>query len=164
MLHSDENITIALGCDHAGFHLKQEVARFLGNQGYHLIDRGTLSEKPCDYPDFAEPVARDVSSGKARFGVLICGTGIGMSIVANKFPGIRAALCLNEFSARYAREHNDANILTLGGRVVGVDLALSILRVFLETDFAGEKRGEDRHMRRVEKISRIEEELGEIKR
>ncbi len=159
MVQSDHNVTIALGCDHAGFQLKQEIARFLLNQGYQVIDRGTLSDKPCDYPDFAEPVARDVSSGNARFGVLICGTGIGMSIVANKFPGVRAALCSNEFSARYARMHNDANVLALGGRVVGVDLALSILRVFLETGFAGEKRGEKRHVRRLGKISKIEREL-----
>ncbi len=159
MQHRDVSKIITLGSDHAGFHLKRQIIKYLENQGYEVIDRGTLSDEPCDYPDFAEPVARDVISGNARFGILICGTGIGMSIVANKFPGIRAALCSNEFSARYARQHNDANVLTLGGRVIGTDLALSILHVFLNTDFAGVKPGEERHVRRIEKISKIESAL-----
>ncbi|MFZ5907462.1 MAG: ribose 5-phosphate isomerase B [Nitrospirota bacterium] len=145
---------IAIGCDHAGIELKQEIISLLNNLRIESIDFGTDRSESVDYPDFGEKVSRAVSQGEIEKGILICGTGIGMSIVANKFPGIRASLCNELFTARMSRLHNDANILVLGGRVVGKDLAKEIVRTWVSTPFEGE-----RHCRRLEKITKIEETL-----
>ncbi len=144
-------MTIAIGCDHAGIEIKQEIISLLKDLQIEYIDYGTNSSESVDYPDFGEKVAEAVSSGKIEKGILICGTGIGMSIVANKFPGIRASLCNELFTARMSRLHNDANILVLGGRIVGRDLAKEIVNTWINTPFEGE-----RHCRRLEKIIRIE--------
>ncbi len=143
--------TIALGADHAGFHLKEAVKGWLIEQGYQVVDYGTHSAESVDYPDYAAQVAEAVADQKVERGVLVCGTGIGMAIAANKVPGVRAALCSDLYTARTSREHNDANVLALGGRLMGPEMALDILRMWLEADFAG-----DRHRRRIDKISDLE--------
>ncbi|MCG2722891.1 MAG: ribose 5-phosphate isomerase B [Thermodesulfovibrionales bacterium] len=145
---------IAIGCDHAGVELKKEIISLLNNLQIESIDFGTDRSESVDYPDFGEKVSLAVSKGEIEKGILICGTGIGMSIVANKFPGIRASLCNELFTAKMSRLHNDANILVLGGRVVGSDLAKEIVRTWVSTPFEGE-----RHCRRLDKITRIEENL-----
>lgn len=145
---------IGIGCDHAGLELKNEIIRLLSGLGIECIDYGTNSPESVDYPDFGEKVSEAVSSGKIDRGILICGTGIGMSIVANKFPRVRASLCNDLFTAQMSRRHNDANILVLGGRIVGKDLAKAIVRTWMETPFEGE-----RHSMRLKKITRIEERL-----
>ena len=137
-------MNIALGCDHGGFGLKQEILSYLQQAGYAVNDLGCHSEESVDYPDFAERVCAAIGSRKADRGILICGTGIGMSMAANRYHHIRAALCQEPFSARMSREHNDANVLCLGGRVLGTSLALDIVRVWLATEFAG-----GRHLRRI---------------
>ena len=142
---------IALGSDHAGVQLKSEIGRFLRQRGLEIDDLGTHDESSCDYPDYAEKVGRAVVSGRAERGVLICGTGVGISISANKIPGVRAALCGDTFSARMSREHNDANVLCLGARVVGTGLALDIVATWLDAAFEG-----GRHQRRVDKIAALE--------
>lgn len=147
-------MTIAIGCDHAGVELKQQVVALLKDLHIKCIDYGTDSVESVDYPDFGEKVSEAVSSGKIQKGILICGTGIGMSIVANKFPGVRASLCNELFTAKMSRLHNDANILVLGGRIVGRDLAKEIVKTWVSTPFEGE-----RHLRRLEKISCIEDRL-----
>jgi ribose 5-phosphate isomerase B len=144
---------IGLACDHGGFELKEELKAFLKSIGVEPIDMGTFNEDSVDYPDFGVLVAEKISKGELEKGILICGTGIGMSIVANKFRGVRAALANDLYSSRFSREHTDANILVMGGRIVGKDLAKEILRVWLETPFAG-----GRHKRRLEKIEAIEKE------
>ncbi|PZN08857.1 MAG: ribose 5-phosphate isomerase B [Bacillota bacterium] len=145
---------IAIGSDHAGYDLKQDLIQFLVSEGYEVIDVGTDSRESCDYPDFARAVCEKVVGGEAARGVLICGTGIGMAIAANKVPGIRAACCTDPYSARLTRQDNDSNVLTLGARVVGPGLAREILAVWLSTPFAG-----GRHQRRVEKIAQLEAEF-----
>ncbi|HIU66035.1 MAG TPA: ribose 5-phosphate isomerase B [Candidatus Caccomorpha excrementavium] len=142
---------IALGCDHGGFELKQEIMRFLEEKKISYRDCGTYTKDSCDYPEYAKKVAEQIRSGECEKGILICGTGIGISIAANKVKGIRAALCHDCFSAEATRLHNDANILCMGGRVVGPGLALKIVDVFLNTPFSGDER----HIRR---IGLIEEE------
>jgi len=142
---------IAVGSDHGGVDLKEEIINFLKSENYDVKDFGTNSKESCDYPDYALPVAEAIVAKEFDFGILICGTGIGISIAANKVPGIRAALCSDTFSAHATREHNDANILTLGARVVGPGLALDIVKTFLSTKFEG-----DRHQRRIDKITAIE--------
>ena len=142
---------IAIGSDHGGVRLKKEIIAHLKSKGTEYEDFGTFSEESCDYPDVAVKVAEKVVSKSFEFGILICGTGIGIGIAANKVPGIRAALCNDTFSAHASREHNNANILTMGERVVGTGLALDIVDIFLNSKFQG-----DRHMRRVNKISEIE--------
>ncbi|ASW44065.1 ribose 5-phosphate isomerase B [Clostridium isatidis] len=142
---------IALGSDHGGFELKETIKKFLLTEGYEIKDFGSNSTESCDYPDYALPVAEAVAKKEFDFGILVCGTGIGISIAANKVPGIRAALCSDTFSAHATREHNDANILTLGQRVVGEGLALDIVKTFLNTEFQG-----DRHQKRIDKITEIE--------
>ena len=122
---------IAVGCDHGGFELKNEVIKYLESENYEVKDFGTYSTDSCDYPDIAQPVAEAVAAKEFDFGILICGTGIGIGIAANKVPGIRAALCSDTFSAHATREHNDANILTLGERVLGKGLAIDIVKAFL---------------------------------
>jgi ribose 5-phosphate isomerase B len=147
---------VAIGSDHAGVELKGELAALLKEMGFDCRDFGTDTPQSVDYPDFGEKVSRAVSTGEAERGILICGTGIGMSIVANKFPGVRAALCSEPFSARMSRLHNDANILVIGGRVTGKELAKDIARVWLETPFEG-----GRHLRRLDKIRLIEKKTHE---
>ncbi len=142
---------IAIGCDHGGYELKNEIISYLESENYEVKDFGTYSTSSCDYPDIALPVAEAVASKEYEFGILICGTGIGIGIAANKVPGIRAALCSDTFSAHATREHNNANILTMGQRVVGTGLALDIVKTFLTSKFEG-----DRHQKRIDKISEIE--------
>lgn len=142
---------IALGSDHGGFDLKEAIKERLSGKGVDFKDFGTLNSDSVDYPDFAQKVAEAVASGEFDQGILCCGTGIGISIAANKVPGIRAALCGDCFSARMAREHNDANILCMGGRVTGTGLALEIVESWLEAGFQG-----GRHQRRVDKIAALE--------
>ncbi len=143
---------IALGCDHGGFALKADVRSWCEKAGFGILDLGTDAAKPSvDYPDFAYAVARAVGSGKARFGIAIDGVGVGSAMVANKVPGIRAAPCWSVFSAFNARAHNDANVLTLGSRVLGVETARTVVEEFLRVDFEG-----GRHATRVDKIGDIE--------
>lgn len=144
---------IAIACDHAALKLKNDVIEKLGKEGYEVEDFGIYEQKSVDYPDYALPVAEAVASGKADKGILICGTGIGMSIAANKVKGIRCALCSDTFSAHATREHNNANILAFGERVVGEGLAMDIVDTFLKTPFSGD----DRHVKRIAKISAIED-------
>lgn len=143
-----ENKVIAIGSDHGGFELKQEIIKHLTKKGIDFEDFGCFSEASCDYTDYGKAVAEAVAAGEYEKGILICGTGIGISITANKIKGIRCALCSDCFSAEATREHNDANILALGGRVVGVGLALKIVDTFLNTPFSNEER----HIRRISKI------------
>ena len=144
---------IGVDCDHGGFDLKEELKAFLKSLGAEPMDMGTFSEESVDYPDFGVLVAEEISRGELEKGILICGTGIGMSMVANKFPRVRAALANDLYSSRCSREHNDANILIIGGRIVGKELAKEIVKVWLETPFAG-----GRHKRRLEKIEALEKE------
>jgi ribose 5-phosphate isomerase B len=144
---------IGLACDHGGFELKEELKAFLKSLGVEPIDMGSFNEDSVDYPDFGVLVAEKVSRGELEKGILVCGTGIGMSMVANKFPRIRAALANDLYSSRCSREHNDANILIIGGRIVGKELAKEIVKVWLETPFAG-----GRHKKRIEKIEALERE------
>lgn len=139
---------IAIGSDHGGFALKQAVMKHLRGRGLEYKDFGTYSEESCDYPEYGRAVALAVASGECERGIAICGTGIGISIAANKVPGIRAALCGDCFSAEATRQHNDANVLTLGARVVGEGLALKIVDTFLDTPFSNDER----HVRRIAKI------------
>jgi len=143
---------IALGADHGGYALKEKLATHLRERGYAIHDCGTHGTEAVDYPDFAHEVARRVGSGECRWGVIVDGAGIGSSMVANKVPGVRAALCYDLSSARNSREHNHANVLTLGAGLVGENLARQILDAWLETEWGG-----GRHAKRVEKIARIEE-------
>jgi len=152
--YKKNEMTVAVGCDHGGFELKNEVISILHELDIGLIDFGTDSDKSVDYPDFGEKVSQAVSTGKAERGILICGTGIGMSIVANKFPGIRASLCNDLFTAKMSRLHNDANILVLGGRIIGKGLAKEIVKVWFSTSFEGE-----RHCARLDKITQIEKRI-----
>jgi ribose 5-phosphate isomerase B len=144
-------LVIALGADHAGWELKEALKAWLIENGHQILDFGTHSPESVDYPDYALQVGEAVASGKADRGLLVCGTGIGMAMTANKVPGIRAALCSDPFMARLSREHNDANVLALGGRLMDGELGLEILRMWLSTEFAG-----GRHERRLAKIAQIE--------
>ncbi|MFR6023904.1 MAG: ribose 5-phosphate isomerase B [Oscillospiraceae bacterium] len=141
----------AIGSDHGGYALKQEIMKHLSERGIAYRDYGTYSEESCDYPDYGEAVGRAVASGECERGIVVCGTGIGISIAANKVRGVRCALCGDCFSAQMAREHNDANVLALGARVLGAGLALKIVDTFLDSAFAG-----GRHERRVAKLMAIE--------
>jgi ribose 5-phosphate isomerase B len=143
--------TIVIGCDHGGYSLKQALIPLLENMGYKVVDVGTYSEEPCDYPDYAYMVARMVSLGEVSRGIMVDAVGVASAMVANKVPGVRAACCTTEFAAKSCREHNDANVLTLGGRVLGVEAAKSIATTWLETWFGG-----GRHKGRVDKITEIE--------
>ena len=144
---------IALGADHAGYLLKIAVAKHLIDGGHETIDLGTNSEEPVDYPRFCAEVGRAVASGAADRGIVIGGSGQGEAMAANKVRGVRAALCLDEYTARFARLHNDANVLSLGGRILAETFALTIVDTFLTTEFEG-----GRHVPRLEQISRIEDE------
>ncbi|TLY32719.1 MAG: ribose 5-phosphate isomerase B [Ignavibacteria bacterium] len=142
---------VAIGSDHGGFALKNDLKSFVEGLGYRVVDVGTYTDKACDYPDFAYGVARMVSLGEASKGIMIDAVGIASAIAANKVHGVRAACCPDEFSARSSREHNNANVLTLGGRILGLELAKSIVKVWLETSFGG-----GRHQKRLDKITDIE--------
>ncbi|MBQ3428103.1 MAG: ribose 5-phosphate isomerase B [Clostridia bacterium] len=142
---------LAIGSDHGGFELKEHIKKHLEENGIEYKDYGTYSEESVDYPDCAEPVCLAVLNGEAERGILICGTGIGISVSANKFDGIRAALCSDVYSATMAKEHNDANIICLGGRVTGRELAFMIVDSWYNADFLG-----GRHARRIEKIHALE--------
>ena len=141
---------IAIGCDHAGVEMKKAVIEALSEKGFELRDMGTDGE-PCDYPNMAKAVCKLVASGECEKGILICGTGIGMSIAANKVKGIRAALCSDSFSTRYTRLHNDANVMCMGARTLGPGLACELAEIFLTTGFEG-----GRHQRRIDLITDIE--------
>ena len=145
---------IAIGSDHRGFALKEAITPFLEELGHQYQDEGCYSSDPEDYPDVAERVARSVADGRADRGVLICGTGVGMSISANKVPGIRAALCADSMSARMSRQHNDANVLCMGGAILGEWVARDIVTSYLSAQFEG-----GRHARRVEKIHQLEDSV-----
>lgn len=142
---------IAVGADHAGYAVKERIKEELQKEGYEVIDFGTHTTDSVDYPDFASQVARSVSQAEANRGILVCGTGLGMAITANKFRGIRAATCNDTYTARMAAEHTDANVLCVGARVVDTDHALAIIREWLKGKFGG-----GRHQRRIDKIAEIE--------
>jgi ribose 5-phosphate isomerase B len=144
---------ISIASDHGGYVLKEAVKKHLIEKGIEVVDFGTDSLASCDYPDFGKPAAEAVAEGKVDKGILICTTGIGMSMLANKIKGIRAALCADTVSARLTREHNDANILVMGAGIVGEILAMSIVDTFLNTEFSNEEK----HIRRIEKIAKAEE-------
>jgi len=146
---------IALGCDHAGFNLKNAIAAHLKSRGFEVRDYGTYDCASCDYPVFAEKVANAVTGGECEKGILVCGTGVGMSIAANKIRGVRAACCSDPFSVKYTRLHNDANILCLGARVLGEGLAVMLCDLFLDTPYEGAAGGN--HARRVALIHSLEE-------
>ena len=139
---------IAIGSDHGGYELKQEIMEHLKEGNIEYIDCGSYSKESCDYPDYAKKVAEAITSKQAEYGILVCGTGIGISIAANKIKGIRAALCHDCFSAEATKLHNDANILAMGARVVGPGLALKIVDTFIDTPFSNDER----HIRRINKI------------
>lgn len=142
---------IAIGCDHGGYKLKEEIVAHLKANNVDFKDFGVYEEKSVDYPDIASVVCESILNGESESGILVCGTGIGISIAANKHKGIRAAVCSDEFSAKFTRLHNDANVLCLGGRVVGPGLACELVDIFLNTGFEG-----GRHAQRIQKISDIE--------
>ena len=142
---------IAIACDHGGLNLKNEVIKYLKEKGYEYKDFGTNSFDSCDYPDFALPASEAVASGECEKGIIICSTGIGVSMVANKVPGVRCAHCHDSYCAEFTRRHNDANVLAMGEKVVGTGYALKIVETFLTTEFEG-----GRHSRRVDKITAIE--------
>jgi len=146
-------MTIALASDHAGFNLKKFLVRKLRDEGYEVLDLGPHQEKSVDYPEYAKMVAEQVGSGRVERGVLVCGSGVGMSIAANKFPGVRCALVHDTYYAKLSRLHNDANIIALGGRVIAEEFAWEIVTVFLETPFSG-----GRHSGRIKKIREFEDE------
>jgi ribose 5-phosphate isomerase B len=144
-------MTIALASDHAGFDLKDRIAGFLASRGLGVVDFGTRAGEVADYVDLGAAAAAAIVSGQCRRGILVCGTGIGMAMVANKFKGIRAAVCWNAFTAEMSRRHNDANVLALGGRVLSIEEGLALVRIWLDTPFEG-----GRHARRVDKIGALE--------
>jgi RpiB/LacA/LacB family sugar-phosphate isomerase len=143
---------VAVGSDHAGYSLKQEIAAYLRKEGHDVVDVGTNSEAPVDYPDFAEATGLAVRDGRAERGVLICGSGVGASIAANKLKGIRAAICHDGYSAHQGVEHDDMNVLVLGARVIGNALAQELVHNFLGARFTAEER----HLRRLNKVKAIE--------
>lgn len=147
-LEFNKSLPVAIGADHAGFEYKEKVGEFLASKGLKVENKGTYSVDSVDYPDFAHPVANNVSEGKASFGILICGSGNGVCMSANKHKGIRAALCWNEELAALARQHNNANILCIPARFVSVELAQAMTEIFMNTSFEG-----GRHERRVKKIT-----------
>ena len=147
-----KKIAIAIGCDHAGFNLKGAVIEYIEKMGYECVDVGTYSADSCHYPEYAEAVCEKILGGECKLGILICGTGIGMSMAANKHNGIRAACCSDTYSARLTREHNDANVLCFGERVVGAGLALELVDAFLKAEYLNNGN----HPKRVAMLSDIE--------
>jgi len=146
---------VAVGADHAGFSLKQDLVTYLKGLKREVLDLGTNSADPVDYPDFAEAVGRAIVEGDAERGLLVCGSGVGASVAANKIPGIRAGLCHDTYSARQGVEHDDMNVLVLGARVIGPELARELVRVYIEATFSGEER----HRRRLGKIKALEQRV-----
>lgn len=146
-------LTIAFGCDHGGFTLKADLMAYLKKNDIQVIDHGTNNTDSVDYPDYAIPACQDVVDGKADFALLLCGTGLGMEMTANKVDGIRCALLSDTFSAHATREHNNANALAMGGRVLGPELAIEILDTFLRAEYSGDQR----HQRRIDKMMALEE-------
>jgi RpiB/LacA/LacB family sugar-phosphate isomerase len=144
---------VAIGADHAGFRMKLDLTEFVSSEGHAVIDCGADSEEPSDYPDFAEAVGRAILEARAERGLLVCGSGVGASVAANKLPGIRAALCHDSYSAHQGVEHDDMNVLVLGSRVIGPELARELVSAFLGACFSGEER----HRRRLDKITRLEQ-------
>ena len=142
---------IAVGSDHGGIHLKNHIREYLTAKGIEVLDCGTYTEESTDYPDYAAKVCQAINTGEAERGILVCGTGIGISIAANKIKGIRAALCHETYTAKMSREHNNANVLAMGGRTTGFEIADEIVRTWMKTEFAG-----GRHERRVNKIMALE--------
>ena len=142
---------IAIGCDHGGFEHKNAIAEHLKENGYTVEDFGIYEQTSVDYPDIAEKLSKSVAAGENELGILVCGTGIGMSIAANKVKGIRAAACSDHYSAKYTRLHNNANVLCLGGRVIGIGTAIELAEIFVKTEFEG-----GRHQRRIDKITALE--------
>ena len=151
MSEAPSKLRIAIGSDHAGYPVKEAIRKYLEAAGYHVNDQGTSSEESVDYPDYGKAVGERVVSQQDDLGIAVCGTGIGISIAANKVPGIRAALAHDTLTARLAREHNDANVLALGGRIVTAAAAVEMVQTFLTTAYVG-----GRHQRRLDKISQIE--------
>ena len=143
---------IAIGADHAGFELKEHVKALMLELKHEVLDLGTHSTEPVDYPDFAEAVGLAVRDGKAERGILVCGSGVGASVAANKIPGVRAGLCHDHYSAHQGVEHDDMNVLVMGGRVIGESVALELVRAFVDSKYTAE----DRHQRRLEKVKAIE--------
>ena len=143
---------IAIAADHAGFSLKEKLRQKLAQDGHEVVDFGTASDASCDYPDFAQPVARDVAQGRSDRGILVCSTGIGMAMAANKVDGVRAAPAQSDDEVKFTREHNDANVLTLGAKYMDDTRAMQLIDIFLTTEFDG-----GRHARRVAKIAQLEE-------
>lgn len=142
---------IAIGCDHAALEMKAEFIKILDGMGFETVDCGTYTSESCDYPDIAEKVCLRITSGECEKGILICGTGIGMSIAANKIKGIRAALINDSFGAKYTRLHNDANVACFGARTTGIGLATELLQIFITTEYEG-----GRHQKRIDKITALE--------
>jgi RpiB/LacA/LacB family sugar-phosphate isomerase len=147
---------IVIGADHAGFDLKEVLAAYLRHRGHEVVDIGTHSDDPVDYPDYADALSQAILDGRAERGLLICGSGVGASVAANKIPGIRAGLCHNTYAAHQGVEHDDTNVLVLGARVIGIELARELVDHFLAATF----NGEERHRRRVEKIKALEKRYG----
>jgi len=145
--NKQQAMNIIIGSDHAGFDLKEQIRKFLSEKGYNIKDVGTFSHESVDYPLIAKELAQNIAEKKFSRGILLCGSGLGMSITANRFRNVRAALCHNIYTVELSRKHNDANILVLGGRILGSGLALEMVDIFLHTDFEG-----GRHLRRVEEI------------
>ncbi len=143
---------VALAADHAGFSLKEKMAVYLKSQGFEVIDLGTHDEEPADYPDFAKAIGEAIQKGRAERGILICGSGVGACVAANKMRGIRAGLCHDTYSARQGVEHDDINVLCLGARVIGEEVARELVRAFLAARFTGEER----HVRRLAKVETID--------
>ena len=150
-----QTIRYAIAGDHAGFSMKNEVAKFLADLGVQAVDCGTYSPESCDFPDFAEAVAKKIIDGQIDRGILVCGSGVGVSVAANKFPGIRASLCHDTYSARQGVEHDDMNVLCIGARVIGPELAFEIIRAFLGASYSPQPR----HARRLDKIESIEQRV-----
>ncbi len=144
---------IAIGCDHGAYEYKEEIKEMLQSEGHEVIDCGTHNKESVDYPDFAQAVGKNVVDGNVDKGIVICGTGIGISIAANKIKGIRCGLCTDTTMARLTREHNDANVLAMGQRVIGIEVAKDIVHMFLNTEFSNGVR----HARRIEKLKEMEE-------
>ncbi len=147
-------IRVAIGTDHGGFALKKPLADYVKELGFDVLDLGTNSEEACDYPDFAEAVGKAIINGDAELGIVLCGSGVGASVAANKIAGIRAGVCHDTFSAHQCREDDDVNVLCMGARVIGPSLAKEITKTFLDAKFSGAER----HRRRLEKVAKIERE------
>ena len=150
---------IAVGSDHAGFELKRKMIDLLRELGHQVVDVGTMNVEPVDYPDYAEAVGKAILDGRAERGLLVCGSGVGASVAANKLPGVRAGLCHDTYSAHQGVEHDDMNVLVLGGRIIGTELAYELLKAFLDARFTEDER----HRRRLLKIRSIEERYGKAR-